>query len=122
VLTSLYSFTGGTDGGKPYAGLVKGSDGNFYGTTEAGGTNGSGTVFRLTVGPTFQAVTLTNGMLSLTWTADPGQAYQLQFNSDLSSTNWANLGSVLTATAGSVSFSDYATNGPTRFYRVLLSP
>ena len=34
ALTTLYSFTGGTDGGSPYAGLVQGSDGNFYGTTD----------------------------------------------------------------------------------------
>ena len=33
ALTSLYSFTGGNDGGYPYAGLVQGSDGYFYGTT-----------------------------------------------------------------------------------------
>ena len=47
VLTSLYSFTGGNDGGNPYAGLVQGSDGNFYGTTENGGTNNWGTVFKI---------------------------------------------------------------------------
>ena len=40
ALTSLYSFTGGNDGGYPVAGLVQGSDGNFYGTTYYGGTNG----------------------------------------------------------------------------------
>ena len=40
ALTSLYSFTGGNDGANPYAGLVQGSDGNFYGTTYDGGTNG----------------------------------------------------------------------------------
>jgi uncharacterized repeat protein (TIGR03803 family) len=50
-LTTLWSFTGQGDGGKPYAGLVQGSDGNFYGTTMYGGTstnckNGCGTVFR----------------------------------------------------------------------------
>ena len=39
ALTSLYSFTGGNDGANPYAGLVQGSDGNFYGTTRGGGTN-----------------------------------------------------------------------------------
>ena len=33
ALTSLYSFTGGNDGANPNAGLVQGSDGNFYGTT-----------------------------------------------------------------------------------------
>ena len=47
ALTSLYSFTGGNDGANPYAGLVQGSDGNMYGTTEGGGTNGSGTVFKM---------------------------------------------------------------------------
>src|SRR5206468_4264945 len=49
-LTRLYSFTGGNDGAHPYAGLVLGSDGSFYGTTSDGG-GGAGTVFRLTVVP-----------------------------------------------------------------------
>ena len=47
ALTSLYSFTGGNDGADPEAGLVQGSDGNFYGTTAYGGTNGAGTVFKI---------------------------------------------------------------------------
>ena len=47
ALTSLYSFTGGNDGANPCAGLVQGSDGNFYGTTQYGGTNGAGTVFKI---------------------------------------------------------------------------
>ena len=46
--TSLYSFIGyPKDGYLPDAGLVQGSDGNFYGTTYEGGTNGYGTVFRI---------------------------------------------------------------------------
>jgi uncharacterized repeat protein (TIGR03803 family) len=48
VLTSLYSFTGGTDGANPVAGLTQGSDGNFYGTTYLGGMNNAGTVFQIT--------------------------------------------------------------------------
>ena len=32
---------------KSSAGLVQGSDGNFYGTTYDGGTNGIGTVFKI---------------------------------------------------------------------------
>ncbi len=46
--TVLYSFAGGSDGEHPYAGVVQGSDGNFYGTTYQGGTSGFGTVFKLT--------------------------------------------------------------------------
>src|SRR5271167_1437611 len=45
--TNLYSFGQSPDGGHPYAGLVQGSDGNFYGTTFYGGMNSVGTVFRI---------------------------------------------------------------------------
>jgi uncharacterized repeat protein (TIGR03803 family) len=50
-LTTLYSFcaqTGCADGQLPYTGLVQATDGNFYGTTEVGGTSGNGTVFKIT--------------------------------------------------------------------------
>ena len=46
--TNLYSFAGPpNDGDGPHAGLVQGNDGNFYGTTIAGGTYGYGTVFQI---------------------------------------------------------------------------
>lgn len=51
VLTTLYSFcskSNCSDGRRPRAALIQGSDGNFYGTTTEGGVNGNGTVFRLT--------------------------------------------------------------------------
>jgi uncharacterized repeat protein (TIGR03803 family) len=46
VETVLYTFTGGNDGGNPTPGLIQGADGNFYGTTELGGTSNNGTVFK----------------------------------------------------------------------------
>jgi uncharacterized repeat protein (TIGR03803 family) len=56
ALTTLYSFAG-SDGANPDAGLVQGSDGNFYGTTHQGGANNVGTVFRLSQPLQFVAVT-----------------------------------------------------------------
>jgi len=38
---------GSSAGAYPYAGLVRGSDGAFYGTTQNGGTFNQGTVFKL---------------------------------------------------------------------------
>jgi uncharacterized repeat protein (TIGR03803 family) len=46
TLTVLHSFTGGSDGGSPAAGLTVDAAGNFYGTTPDGGA-GYGTVFKL---------------------------------------------------------------------------
>ena len=46
-LTTLYSFTNVNDGQNPFAGLVQGSDGSLYGTTDSGGMNNSGTVFKI---------------------------------------------------------------------------
>jgi len=47
TLTTLHSFTGNADGGFLYGGLDIDSDGNVYGSTEDGGANGEGTVFKI---------------------------------------------------------------------------
>jgi len=44
--TNLYSFTGGSDGAYPNAGLVL-SGNTLYGTADGGGSNGVGTVFKI---------------------------------------------------------------------------
>jgi uncharacterized repeat protein (TIGR03803 family) len=49
ALTTLYTLNY-TDGAYPLAGLIQGSDGNFYGTTYTGVNAGNGTVFRITPG------------------------------------------------------------------------
>src|SRR5262249_40419070 len=51
-LTTIYNFCSVgicTDGGTPFAGLVQGTDGNFYGTTSSGGAHTLyGTLFKIT--------------------------------------------------------------------------
>ena len=46
-VTVLYSFSGGTDGSWPEAGIIQGKDEDLYGTTLYGGTNDDGVVFRI---------------------------------------------------------------------------
>jgi len=52
TLTTLYSFcreANCTDGALPQAGVIQAANGDFYGTTAYGGTNGGGTVFKITL-------------------------------------------------------------------------
>jgi uncharacterized repeat protein (TIGR03803 family) len=60
-LSVIYSFSGGSDGGFPYAGLISGTDGNLYGTTSQDGA-GYGTVFQVTTtGSLTTLYSFTNG-------------------------------------------------------------
>ena len=63
--TSLFSFDE-INGAKPCSALLQAADGNFYGTTEEGGTNGYGTIFSVA----------TNGVLTALFSfADGNGAY-----------------------------------------------
>ena len=48
MVYSLCTLAQCADGSEPYAPLLLGADGNFYGTTSSGGANNYGTVFKLT--------------------------------------------------------------------------
>jgi uncharacterized repeat protein (TIGR03803 family) len=55
--TLLHSFgVGGTGGAEPFAGLVRDSAGNLYGTTFSGGASGAGTIFKLNKKNTFSVL------------------------------------------------------------------
>lgn len=47
TLTLLHAFTGGNDGAMSTTEMIRDAQGNFYGTTAAGGPTNGGTVFRL---------------------------------------------------------------------------
>jgi uncharacterized repeat protein (TIGR03803 family) len=101
--TSLYSFAGGNDGANPWGGLLLSKDGNLYGTTQAGGVYGFGTVFRIPpnghfaplahfdgyngVAPSAALIQGTDGNLyGTTQTGGPGGGgtlFQLNFDSPL---------------------------------------
>jgi hypothetical protein len=62
------------------------------------------------------------GTLSLNWNATAGQAYRVQYISDLNQTNWNNLGSPIAATNGLVTAFDFIGTDPQRFYRIIPVP
>ena len=49
AFATLHAFKGGSDGANPYGGMIQGTDGTLYGTTEADGADNHGTIFQLPV-------------------------------------------------------------------------
>jgi hypothetical protein len=72
--------------------------------------------------PLLQYVPKTNGTVDFTWKALWGQPYQVQTSTNLSQTNWINLGGVVTTTNPVATLSDVIGPDPNRFYRVILVP
>jgi len=116
----------GANGANPQAPLVEGMDDNLYGVAQNGGPSDNGVIFRLTVPslvptPALKATLLPNGTIALAWNTVAGQTYQLQYVSDLRSTNWVSLGSPILATNAVTTASDVIGSNSQRFYRVVLS-
>ena len=47
TFTTVYNFTGGSDGGNPYAGVIQDKAGNLYGVTSGCGANNWGALYEL---------------------------------------------------------------------------
>jgi Big-like domain-containing protein len=72
--------------------------------------------------PEIKLIRLTNGVATVTFTAVPGQAYRLQYATNLTSSPWTDLPQSVLAT-GSMAAGTNATGGATqRYYRVRLGP
>ena len=65
----LYSFTGGADGSRPLRGVVQGTDGNFYGVCNEGGSYQGGAIYRISVSGITATVT---GLYSFVPEVDDG--------------------------------------------------
>ena len=72
--------------------------------------------------PTLQSANLAGNSIQLTWSALTGLVYQVQYKTNLTQTNWINLGSSFTATNSNASISNSITTDSQRFYRVQLLP
>jgi hypothetical protein len=60
--------------------------------------------------------------ISFTVTSIPGRTYRAEFKTDLQTPTWTPLGSSVTASGSTVSFSDLIIGGSQRFYRVQSGP
>jgi uncharacterized repeat protein (TIGR03803 family) len=131
-LTIIWSFTGGSDGAYPFAGLVQGSDGNFYGTADGGGANNYGSVFQLSV-PLNPPANQISGIqffdvfdstdVAVLIPSVAGETYQLQYSDSLSPTNWLDAGDPITSIGGPLILPDFAESlPPQRFYRAVITP
>ena len=129
--SNLHSFLRSrNDGFRLVAGLVQGSDGSFYGTTELGGESGGGTVFKLItpLNPPpnqISAAQVVGNDIYLSIPSVAGETYQLQFSSSMQPTNWVNVPGV--SVTNSIGALLTVTNfggvvGPQGFYRFDITP
>ena len=124
-----------TNGVEP-AGLFQVLDGSFYGATAFGGTNGliyvagsgdfasggEGTAFHLTlppVRPEFKRVALTGSTVRLTWDAEIGALYQVEYEDSIAQVAWQEFGSAIRSTNAEMSVLDFPGGRPQRFYRLV---
>jgi len=72
--------------------------------------------------PAFNYSTFKDGQLIFSWSAIPGQAYQVQFTTNLNQIEWQPLSSVITATDSSAEFADRPGRDDQRYYRLVTVP
>jgi uncharacterized repeat protein (TIGR03803 family) len=109
--TNLYSFTGGSDGANPRAGLIL-SGNTLYGTAAGGGSSGNGTVFSLSLPLPSLNIALTGNQSVLFWSASATN-YILQSTTNLASPNWVTASDAVPVIAFTVT-----NTSPARFFRL----
>jgi sugar lactone lactonase YvrE len=97
--------------------------GNIYISDSGNNTIRRGTLLNSSVSqrPLIQNVTLTNGVISFTWSGTSNALYQVQYLTDLAANNWTNLGGSFSGST-TMSASDFIGTNRQRFYRVELLP
>ncbi|PYJ80675.1 MAG: hypothetical protein DME22_23615 [Verrucomicrobia bacterium] len=124
----VHNFTGTNDDGLlPFAGLTKGTNGEFYGSTALGGKRGPsgdpsesyGTIFVLRRAVSILGVSVqSNGHARLLFVGQGGKSYDIQATDTLVGAQWTKVGTATAGTDGRFQFDDdSAPSHLTRFYR-----
>jgi uncharacterized repeat protein (TIGR03803 family) len=120
--TVLHDLTGlAGDGYNPYGGLLRASDGAFYGTTSSGGETNLGTLFRLYSAQPAVSIGSLLSMIGGVQVAARGAAWaqrlELQTSTNLNG-SWVGIATNAAGVDGACQFLDVAaTNSPVRFCR-----
>jgi uncharacterized repeat protein (TIGR03803 family) len=113
--TTLHSFTGGSDGANPVAGVIL-SGNTLYGTAEYGGTNSCGTVFSIFIQP--QLTLIPSGpYVILTWPTNYA-GFTLQSTTNLGSSAVWSTNSSPPVVIGGENVVINAASGKQQFYRL----
>jgi hypothetical protein len=70
--------------------------------------------------PVIASMGLTNGTVIITWTSFPGATYRVQYNDNLSDTNWNDVSPDVMATGSTTTQTNLLGDVPQRYYRVWL--
>jgi hypothetical protein len=79
-------------------------------------------VYGLPLPPVLQSVTLLGQTMTCIWNVQSNFTYQAQTTTNLTQTNWSNLGNHMTATNGTVTTTNSTSANPQAFFRLALIP
>ena len=57
--------------------------------------------------------------MTISWSAIPSRAYQVEYKDDLDAATWKPLGNEVSAAGDSASTTDFVPSGSHRFYRIV---
>jgi hypothetical protein len=72
--------------------------------------------------PVFESITVTNGEVTLIWSAVNGRNYRVQYSDDLSATNWADITPDIPASGATATLTVPVGDSVQRYYRVFIIP